>query len=85
MMPEISPERDFGILSPAFKGNESEFALQLFSVNGCTFYSDGLYVIYSEPDFNLWRADSVTIRVGVQARNATGILSKAEKPNKDRN
>jgi hypothetical protein len=23
MMLEISPERDFGVLSPAFKGNES--------------------------------------------------------------
>lgn len=42
MMLEISPKNDFGVLSPAFKGNESNFALQIFSNNGCTFYHHGL-------------------------------------------
>ncbi len=42
MMMEISPERDFGVLSPAFKGNEGNYALQVFSKNGCTFYHHGL-------------------------------------------
>jgi hypothetical protein len=42
MMLEISPERDFGVLSPAFKGNESNYALQVFSKNGCSFYNNEL-------------------------------------------
>jgi hypothetical protein len=46
MMLEISPEYDFGVLSPAFKGNESNYALQLFSNNGCTFLNDGLCELF---------------------------------------
>ena len=46
MMLEISPERNFGVLSPAFKGNESYFALQIFSKNGCTFYNNGLCELF---------------------------------------
>jgi hypothetical protein len=46
MMLEISPERDFGVLSPAFKGNESNFALQIFSQNGCTFFKEGLCELF---------------------------------------
>ncbi len=46
MMLEISPERDFGVLSPAFKGNESNYALQLFSKNGCTFYNHELCELF---------------------------------------
>lgn len=42
MMLEISPERDFGVLSPAFKGNEGNFAFQIFSGNGCTFFRKNL-------------------------------------------
>jgi hypothetical protein len=42
MMLEMSPERDFGVLSPAFKGNESNYALQNFSNQGCTFLNYGL-------------------------------------------
>jgi len=42
MMVEVSPERDFGVLSPAFKGCERGIALQKFSKNGCNFYKDGL-------------------------------------------
>lgn len=37
MMLEISPERAFGVLSPAFKGNEGNIALQVFAQRGCTF------------------------------------------------
>ncbi|GEM_PF-354846 len=42
MMLEVSPGRDFGVLSPAFKGNEGRIAYQEFSKNGCTFHSKGL-------------------------------------------
>ena len=42
MMVEVSPERDFGVLSPAFKGCEGGIALQAFSGNGCNFYAGGL-------------------------------------------
>jgi len=37
MMLEMSPEKDFVVLSPAFKGNEGKYALQIFADNGCTF------------------------------------------------
>lgn len=46
MMLEISPELGFGVLSPAFKGNESDYALQLFSQNGCTFYNQELCELF---------------------------------------
>ena len=46
MMLEISPELDFGVLSPAFKGNESNYALKAFSKNGCTFLDNGLCTLY---------------------------------------
>jgi len=46
MMLEISPEHDFGVLSPAFKGNESNYALQIFSKNGCTFLNNGLCELF---------------------------------------
>ena len=46
MMLEISPENDFGVLSPAFKGNESKYALQIFSKNGCTFYNNELCELF---------------------------------------
>ena len=42
MMVEVSPERDFGVLSPAFKGCEGKSALQEFAKNGCNFYVNGL-------------------------------------------
>jgi hypothetical protein len=41
MMLEVSPERDFGVLSPAFKGNEGNYSLQIFAKNGCTFLENG--------------------------------------------
>ena len=37
MMLEMAPDRSFGVLSPAFKGNEVDFALQCHAVRGCTF------------------------------------------------
>ena len=46
MMLEISPERNFGVLSPAFKGNEMGCALQIFSKNGCTFFINGLCELF---------------------------------------
>jgi hypothetical protein len=40
MMLEMSPERSFGVLSPAFKGCEASFATNLHSTRGCTFLND---------------------------------------------
>ncbi len=39
MMLEVAPEMTFGVLSPAFKGCESKFALQQYAGGGCTFLS----------------------------------------------
>jgi hypothetical protein len=47
MMLEISPEHDFGVLSPAFKGNECDYALQIFSDRGCTFLQNGLCELFA--------------------------------------
>ena len=47
MMLELSPEFNFGVLSPAFKGNEANFALQLFSKQGCTFLNNDLCELYA--------------------------------------
>lgn len=48
MMLEISPERDFGVLSPAFRGNECNYAIQEFSKEGCTFLQSGLCELYDK-------------------------------------
>lgn len=37
MMLEVAPEFSFGVLSPAFKGNEVNYAMQLYAKEGCTF------------------------------------------------
>lgn len=37
MMLELASDRSFGVLSPAFRGNEREFALQRHAGNKCTF------------------------------------------------
>lgn len=42
MMLEIAPELTFGVLSPTFKGCEKNYALQIYSKNGCNFWSEGL-------------------------------------------
>ncbi|GAP69508.1 hypothetical protein BA6E_11336 [Bacteroidales bacterium 6E] len=47
MMLELSPDFTFGVLSPAFKGNEGNFALQIFSHNSCTFLKDNLCELYN--------------------------------------
>jgi hypothetical protein len=46
MMLEMSPKKDFAVLSPAFKGNECNYSLQIFAQNGCTFLKDGLCELY---------------------------------------
>lgn len=47
MMLEVSPEKDFAVLSPAFKGNESNFALQINAKNGCTFLHNNRCELFS--------------------------------------
>lgn len=42
MMLEMSPQRTFGVLSPAFKGNEGAFSRQEYAQQGCNFLIDGL-------------------------------------------
>ena len=37
MMLEMSPDRRFGVLVPAFAGNEGDFALEAHAHRGCTF------------------------------------------------
>lgn len=46
MMLELAPEMTFGVLSPAFRGNEGGFALQIFSNNGCTFHKQNLCELF---------------------------------------
>jgi hypothetical protein len=46
MMLEVSPERDFGVLSPSFKGNEGNYALEIYSAQGCTFLNEGLCELF---------------------------------------
>jgi hypothetical protein len=40
MMLELSPDRSFGVISPAFKGCEGTFALQIYAALGCNFLKD---------------------------------------------
>jgi hypothetical protein len=37
MMLEVAPEMNFAVLSPAFRGNEVNYAMQFYSKQGCTF------------------------------------------------
>ncbi len=46
MMLELAPKKNFGVLSPAFKGNECNYSLQVFAGHGCTFLKDGLCELY---------------------------------------
>jgi hypothetical protein len=46
MMLEMAPG-SFGVLSPAFRGNELAFAKQLFADQGCTFLKDGLCELHA--------------------------------------
>jgi len=45
-MLEVSPELTFGVLSPAFKGCENNFALREYAGNGCTFFKNNLCELY---------------------------------------
>lgn len=47
MMLELYPDFTFGVLSPAFKGNEGKVALQVFSHNSCTFFKNSLCELYN--------------------------------------
>lgn len=42
MMLEISPEMTFGVLAPAFRGNEGRIAINLYANNGCNFLNNNL-------------------------------------------
>jgi hypothetical protein len=46
MMLELSPERTFGVLSPAFKGCEGGFALNEHASRGCNFLKDNLCELF---------------------------------------
>jgi hypothetical protein len=46
MMLEVSPDKTFSVLSPAFRGNEVNFAFQTYSGNGCTFLHNGLCELF---------------------------------------
>ncbi len=48
MMLELSQNHSVGVLSPAFKGNEGYFSLQVYSSNGCTFFTHGLCEIFGQ-------------------------------------
>jgi hypothetical protein len=47
MMLEMSPDRTYGVLSPAFKGCESNFALDMYSKQGCTFLEEDLCELHA--------------------------------------
>jgi hypothetical protein len=42
MMLEMSPDKTFGVLSPAFKGCEADFALNINADKGCNFLKNNL-------------------------------------------
>jgi len=46
MMLEMAPDMSFGVLSPAFKGCEVNFALQVFASNCCNFLKDNRCELY---------------------------------------
>jgi hypothetical protein len=40
MMLELSPERNFAVVSPAFRGCEGTFAFERYRTHGCTFHEN---------------------------------------------
>lgn len=46
MMLEIAPELNFAVLSPAFRGNEGNYALELYAAEGCTFLVNNLCELF---------------------------------------
>lgn len=49
MMLELSPEQDYGVLSPALKGCEGFYAIQEYAGKGCNFLSNGLCELHDTP------------------------------------
>jgi hypothetical protein len=49
MMLEMPEDKSFGVLSPAFRGNEVAFALELYSSQGCTFLTDERCELHDTP------------------------------------
>ena len=49
MMLEISPERTFGVLSPAFKGNERLIASNFYASKGCNFLKENRCELHGTP------------------------------------
>ncbi|NVO18533.1 MAG: hypothetical protein HXX13_02470 [Bacteroidetes bacterium] len=47
MMLEMAPEGNFAVLSPAFKGNEVNYALEIYANQGCTFLKEGLCELFN--------------------------------------
>ena len=46
MMLEMSPDRSFGVLSPAFRGCEVQFAVNEYATRGCTFLKNERCELY---------------------------------------
>lgn len=46
MMLEMAPDQSFGVLSPAFKGCEVDFASNRYAHHGCTFLHDQRCELY---------------------------------------
>ncbi len=49
MMLEVSPDRSFGVISPAFYGCEGSFALNEFASRGCNFLKNNLCELHGTP------------------------------------
>ena len=47
MMLEMAPDQSFGVLSPAFKGCEVQFASNRYASKGCTFLHDHRCELYN--------------------------------------
>ncbi len=47
MMLEFAPDFQFGVLAPAFRGNEGYFSLQHHRNKGCTFFANGLCELFA--------------------------------------
>ena len=80
MMLEVSPEFDFGVLSPAFRGCEGSFALAEFSVAGCTFLSGGLCELHNSPHMPLECRFCHHARLGAGARCHDELLQNWRTP-----
>ena len=75
MMLEMAPELTFGVLSPAFKGCEGNFALNEFSKNGCNFFKNSLCELFGT-GVSRSNAASVIMTASVRGKSATWILRR---------